>query len=150
MAILAEKPTGLDRLPVPKHFDIAIPSQALTQRPDLRAAERRLAAASADIGLAEADRYPRLSLNGSLGYSTTGTSSARKAAGGVRAGRAPRTGIGGIGPMAVVNGETVDPTPTANPGPMIHDAAHTTSTVSMASCARVSTAPPSTPVCSDS
>jgi NodT family efflux transporter outer membrane factor (OMF) lipoprotein len=75
MAILAEKPTGLARLPVPKHFDIAIPSQALTQRPDLRAAERRLAAASADIGLAEADRYPRLSLNGSLGYSTTGTTS---------------------------------------------------------------------------
>ncbi len=75
MVILAEKPTGLDRLPVPKHFDIAIPSQALTQRPDLRAAERRLAAASADIGLAEADRYPRLSLNGSFGYSTTGTTS---------------------------------------------------------------------------
>ena len=75
MVILAEKPTGLVRLPVPKHFDIAIPSQALTQRPDIRAAERRLAAASADIGLAEADRYPRLSLNGAFGYSTTGTTS---------------------------------------------------------------------------
>lgn len=69
MAVLADKPTGLDRLPVPKHFDIAIPSQALTQRPDIRAAERRLAAESADIGLAEADRYPRLTLNGALGYS---------------------------------------------------------------------------------
>jgi len=75
MAILAEKPTGLVRLPVPKHFDVAIPSQALTQRPDIRAAERRLAAASADIGLAEADRYPRLSLNGSLGYSASGSTS---------------------------------------------------------------------------
>ena len=74
MKILAEKPTGLDRLPVPKHFGIAIPSQALMQRPDIRAAERSLAAASADIGLAEADRYPRLSLNGSLGYSVTGGS----------------------------------------------------------------------------
>lgn len=74
MKILAEKPTGLDRLPTPKHFDIAIPSQALLQRPDLRAAERRLAAASADIGLAEADRYPRLTLNGSLGYSAGATS----------------------------------------------------------------------------
>lgn len=74
MTILAEKPTGLDRLPVPKHFSIAIPSQALTQRPDIRAAERKLAAASADIGLAEADRYPRLALNGSLGYSVSGTS----------------------------------------------------------------------------
>jgi len=74
MGILAEKPTGLDRLPVPKHFDVAIPSQALLQRPDVRAAERRLAAASADIGLAEADRYPRLALNGALGYSVTGSS----------------------------------------------------------------------------
>jgi outer membrane protein, multidrug efflux system len=68
MAVLADKPTGLDRLPVPRHFDIAIPSQALTQRPDIRAAERRLAAESADIGVAEADRYPRLTLNGTLGY----------------------------------------------------------------------------------
>jgi len=74
MKILAEKPTGLDRLPVPKHFSVAIPSQALTQRPDIRAAERKLAAASADIGLAEADRYPRLTLNGSLGYTVSGTS----------------------------------------------------------------------------
>lgn len=73
MKILADKPTGLDRLPVPKHFSIAIPSQALTRRPDIRAAERSLAAASADIGLAEADRYPRLALNGSLGYSVAGT-----------------------------------------------------------------------------
>ena len=73
--ILANKPTGLDRLPVPKHFGIAIPGQALIQRPDIRAAERRLAAASADIGLAEADRYPRLALNGSLGYSVSGTNS---------------------------------------------------------------------------
>lgn len=74
MTVLAEKPTGLDRLPEPKHFTVAIPSQALLQRPDIRAAERRLAAASADIGVAEADRYPRISLNGALGYSATGTS----------------------------------------------------------------------------
>jgi len=74
MTILAEKPTGLDRLPVPKYVSIAIPSQALMQRPDIRAAERNLAAASADIGLAEADRFPRLALNGSLGYSVSGTS----------------------------------------------------------------------------
>lgn len=69
MTALADKPTGLDRLPVPRHFDIAIPGQALTQRPDIRAAERRLAAESANIGVAEADRYPRLTLNGALGYS---------------------------------------------------------------------------------
>ncbi len=71
MQLLAEKPTGLNRLPEPRRFDIAIPEQALRQRPDVRAAERTLAAASADIGVAEADRYPRLSLNGSLGYAVS-------------------------------------------------------------------------------
>jgi len=75
MRILADKPTGLQRLPEPKHFSVAIPSQALMQRPDIRAAERTLAAASADIGLAEADRYPRLALNGALGYEVNGSSS---------------------------------------------------------------------------
>ena len=74
MTTLADKPTGLDRLPVPKHFSIAIPSEALTQRPDIRSAERRLAAESADVGLAEANRYPRLTLNGALGYSSGGSS----------------------------------------------------------------------------
>ena len=73
---LADKPTGLDRLPVPRQFSVAIPSQALLQRPDIRAAERNVAAASADIGLAEADRYPRLTLNGALGYSVSGSSGA--------------------------------------------------------------------------
>ncbi|MFT3850923.1 MAG: efflux transporter outer membrane subunit [Propionivibrio sp.] len=73
MKQLADKPTGLDRLPVPRQFGVAIPAQSLTQRPDIRAAERKVAAASADIGLAEADRYPRLTLNGSLGYEVEGT-----------------------------------------------------------------------------
>jgi len=74
MKLLAERPTGLARLPVPKHFSIAIPREALMQRPDIRAAERAVAAASADIGLAEADRYPRIALNGTLGYAATGDS----------------------------------------------------------------------------
>lgn len=73
MKILADKPTGLVRLPVPKHFSIAVPRQALMQRPDIRSAEQGVAAASADIGLAEADRYPRLTLNGTLGYSVDKT-----------------------------------------------------------------------------
>ncbi len=52
-----------------------VPAQVLSQRPDLAAAERELAAASADIGVREADRFPRLSLLGSIGpldFSTTG------------------------------------------------------------------------------
>ncbi|GAB2878260.1 efflux transporter outer membrane subunit [Uliginosibacterium flavum] len=72
--LLAQAPTGLNRLPEPRHFDVAIPAQAVMQRPDVRAVERSLAAASADVGLAEADRFPRIALNGELGYSSNGSS----------------------------------------------------------------------------
>jgi outer membrane protein, multidrug efflux system len=47
----------------------AVPAVVLSQRPDLAASERELAALTADIGAAEADRYPRISLLGSVGYS---------------------------------------------------------------------------------
>lgn len=45
----------------------ALPAQVLAQRPDVFAAEREVAAASADVGSAQAERYPRLSLSGSVG-----------------------------------------------------------------------------------
>jgi outer membrane protein, multidrug efflux system len=46
----------------------SVPASALAQRPDVAAAERELAAACADIGVAEADRYPRITLTGAIGY----------------------------------------------------------------------------------
>ena len=45
----------------------ALPAQVLAQRPDVYSAEREVAAASADVGSAQAKRYPRLGLSGSVG-----------------------------------------------------------------------------------
>lgn len=56
---------------VPDALAVDIPADLLRRRPDLRRAERRLAAAVARIGVAEADLYPRLTLKGALGWSTT-------------------------------------------------------------------------------
>ncbi|HTT43117.1 MAG TPA: efflux transporter outer membrane subunit [Steroidobacteraceae bacterium] len=42
-------------------------SEVLRRRPDVRAAERQLAAATADVGVATAELFPRLSLVGSIG-----------------------------------------------------------------------------------
>ncbi|HSW19664.1 MAG TPA: efflux transporter outer membrane subunit, partial [Ramlibacter sp.] len=44
----------------------SVPAEALAQRPDVLQAELAVAAASADVGAAQADRYPRLSLSGSI------------------------------------------------------------------------------------
>lgn len=46
---------------------IGIPAETLRQRPDVRASERRLAAQTARLGVAEAARYPRFELSGSIG-----------------------------------------------------------------------------------
>jgi NodT family efflux transporter outer membrane factor (OMF) lipoprotein len=44
-----------------------LPAQTLSQRPDVFIAEREVAAASAEVGNAQAQRYPRLTLAGSIG-----------------------------------------------------------------------------------
>lgn len=45
----------------------SLPAEVLAQRPDVFAAEQAVAAASFDVGSAQAARYPRLSLSGSIG-----------------------------------------------------------------------------------
>lgn len=58
-------PSGIDRVP------IGIPSDLLRRRPDVRAAERQLAAATERIGVAVADLFPHISLTGdSFGYAS--------------------------------------------------------------------------------
>jgi outer membrane protein TolC len=55
-------------------FTIAsLPAQVLAQRPDVYNAEREVAAASADVGQAQAQRYPRLGLNGAVGVARVHT-----------------------------------------------------------------------------
>ena len=48
-------------------FVASVPAQTIAQRPDIFAAERDIAIASAQVGSAKAQRFPRLSLNGSIG-----------------------------------------------------------------------------------
>lgn len=55
------------QLPQPRAFTVeATPAHWLRQRPDLAALEREIAAASNDVGAALADRFPRLSLSGTI------------------------------------------------------------------------------------
>lgn len=69
-ALRTELAPARARLPEPQAFAVAaVPAQVLAQRPDLAAAERAVAAAAAEAGAAQADRYPRLMLTGSIGRS---------------------------------------------------------------------------------
>jgi NodT family efflux transporter outer membrane factor (OMF) lipoprotein len=53
--------------PVPDQVAVGIPADRLRQRPDVRAAEHRLAAETARVGEATAARYPSFTLGGSIG-----------------------------------------------------------------------------------
>lgn len=72
--LLGEPPAALDAelsaplptlQPVPA-IPAGLPSDLLRRRPDVRSAERSLAASTADIGVAVADLYPKFSLTGAL------------------------------------------------------------------------------------
>ncbi|KTB93958.1 RND transporter [Pseudomonas syringae pv. syringae PD2774] len=75
--LLGERPENLSvdlspsKLPaIAKALPIGDPTQVLRNRPDIRAAERQLAASTARIGVATADLFPRVSLSGFLGFTT--------------------------------------------------------------------------------
>lgn len=53
--------------PAPVELKVHMPANLLTHRPDVAAVERQLAAASADIGVAQAQLLPSITLAGSIG-----------------------------------------------------------------------------------
>jgi multidrug efflux system outer membrane protein len=77
--MLGEDPTALARelsdpkgLPdLPDEVSIGMPEELLLRRPDIRKAERDLAAATAEVGVATAQLYPTFSITGTLGVDSS-------------------------------------------------------------------------------
>jgi outer membrane protein, multidrug efflux system len=57
--------------PTPPTIPVGVPVELLRRRPDIRMAERQVAAASARIGVATAELYPQFSLTGQFGLDAT-------------------------------------------------------------------------------
>lgn len=67
----SELQTPLPLPALPQSVAVGTPQELLRRRPDVAAAERRLAAATARVGVATADLFPRLTFGGSVGASAT-------------------------------------------------------------------------------
>jgi NodT family efflux transporter outer membrane factor (OMF) lipoprotein len=65
----------LDRLTLPQGLPVALPADLVRRRPDVRAAEANLHAASAEVGVAVAARLPNISLTAALGGASPALSS---------------------------------------------------------------------------
>jgi outer membrane protein, multidrug efflux system len=67
---LVERLSPQAQMPALPAFNaIGTPERLLRRRPDIRVAERRLAGATARVGIATADLFPRVTLVGEVGYS---------------------------------------------------------------------------------
>jgi len=78
--LMGQQPGTLDREldasqpvpPIPPRLPVGLPSELLRARPDIRMAERKLAQATAEIGVATADLYPKFNLLAALTSASTG------------------------------------------------------------------------------
>jgi NodT family efflux transporter outer membrane factor (OMF) lipoprotein len=77
LSLLLDQPPGALRIELglrtsvrtgPPRIPLGIPSELARRRPDIRAAEDQLHAATADIGVAVGDFYPSVKLNGTVGF----------------------------------------------------------------------------------
>lgn len=78
--LIGQPPETLLSMLIPSHpiptvhteVPVGLPSDLLERRPDIRAAERRLASANARIGMRKADLFPHFSLTGAAGVESLG------------------------------------------------------------------------------
>ena len=73
-ALSAELSTEAPIPALPPEARVGLPSELLRRRPDIRRAERQLAAATAEVGAATADLYPKFSLSGVFGVQSISAS----------------------------------------------------------------------------
>jgi len=77
IAVLIGRPPALFSIPSmpldasPPLIPVAVPSKLLERRPDIAAAERRVAAANAQIGVAKAAYFPTVTLSGDAGFESS-------------------------------------------------------------------------------
>src|ERR1041384_5417047 len=81
LALLIGKPASVFSLPNqplktrPPTIPSGMPSEVLERRPDIAAAERRVAEANAQIGVAKAAYYPTVTLSASAGFESSSITS---------------------------------------------------------------------------